>query len=590
MSKHLIQNKIQNKFFFNFVLSILFNSLFQSNLFANEFNLSKNENITKHEITSESQHAMVVTDQALASQVGIDILKAGGNAVDAAVAIAYALSVVQPCCGNLGGGGFLLLRTNKGENIFINFREKAPIAAKENMFQKVDGSSVSSVEGFLAVAVPGTVLGLETALNKYGTLSREQVIKPAILLAEQGYILREGDIELLKPFTETFRKYKNVANIFLKNNQPYQIGDRLIQKDLSKTLKLISNEGAQVFYQGTIAEEIVNESIIHGGILSLKDFSNYSIEELQPIQCEYRDHQIISAPLPSSGGVAICEMLNILENYPLNEWNYATAKTKHVIIDAMRFAFLDRQKLGDANFVDNPIQCLLSIEHAKDIVKQILPDKASKIIDSSNVEFKEKKPAGQGCTTHFSVQDKDGNIVSLTYTLNSLFGAKVIAGQTGFFLNNEMDDFSMSLHEKNQFGLVQGVQNSIQPGKRPLSSMAPTIVLKKDKPFLILGAAGGPKIISTNLLTLLQVIDFKIPLKDAVNAPRFHHQFLPDVLQHETNAFLPLTHKELQKMGYKLEIEQGLTGVEESIMIDASRNLITGVSDKRRAEGKALGY
>ncbi len=469
-----------------------------------------------------AKHAMVVTEQSLASQVGIDILKKGGNAIDAAVAVGYALAVVNPCCGNLGGGGFMTLHLANGKNIFINFRERAPLAINVNLFLDKTGVVIpgKTTEGYLAVATPGTVLGLDTALKKYGTLTRQTIMAPAIRLADQGFILREGD------------------NI----NRRFKIGDKFVQKDLANTLKQISAKGPDVFYKGPIAKTIVEESHKHGGVLSLKDFASYTVEERAPVYCAYHGNTIISAPLPSSGGTVLCEMLNILEKPPLEKEGFHSALSASATIQAMKRAFHDRNSLGDG--VD---------------------------------------------TTHYSVVDQFGNAVSVTYTLNSFFGAKVIAGNTGFYLNDEIDDFTIQPNTSNKFGLVQGEANLIKPGKRPLSSMTPTIITKDNKLLMVLGSPGGPRIITSVLQTILNVLDYKMDIQSAVDAPRFHNQWLPDTTYMEPETFTPKTLKQLQSWGYHLTPNPPWSAV-EAIYIDQKNNTLYGGCDKRRIIGKAIGY
>jgi gamma-glutamyltranspeptidase/glutathione hydrolase len=537
----------------------------------------------------EAKHGMVVTEQYLASQIGAKILSSGGNAIDAAVAVGYALAVVNPCCGNLGGGGFMTIHLAKGKNIFINFRERAPLAAKPNMFLDAQGNIIPNLSnvGYLAVAVPGTVLGFEEVLKKYGTLSRQRVIAPAIELAERGYVLTKGDVKLLHEHTSTFAKQPNVAAIFLKkDNQPYQVGDRLIQTDLANTLKDISNKGADAFYRGSPAKEIVQASKAHGGILTMKDFAEYSVQELTPISCTYRGYNIISAPPPSSGGVTLCEILNILENYPLNKLGYHSAQGTHYIVEAMRYAFYDRNnKLGDPDFIKNPVKRLISKDYADQIERRILDVKAT---SSSELTAPAAQHEGMN-TTHYSVIDKSGNAVSVTYTLNSFFGAKVIAGKTGFFLNDEMDDFAVKPGEKNQFGLVQGDNNSIQPGKRPLSSMTPTLMMKNNKVMMVVGGPGGPRIITSTLEAILNVIDYKMNIQAAVDAPRFHHQWLPDSIDVEPGVFSKDAMEKMTEMGYQFSPHDSW-GAVEAIYVDPATKVIYGGSDKRRLAGKAVGY
>lgn len=536
---------------------------------------------------------LVVSDRTLASKVGLEILKKGGNAIDAAVAVGYALAVLEPCCGNLGGGGFMTIHFANGKNIFINFREKAPEAVNENRYNilknknpKNKAQKTSTLQGYLSVTVPGTVLGLNTALERYGTLSRETVMDPAIELAENGYILTPGDVKLLTEYTETFRKEPNVAAIFLKNNKPYQIGERLIQSDLAKTLKTISEQGSQAFYFGHIAKTIVAASKENGGILTLEDFKHYTIEELKPIECSYRGLKVLSSPPPSSGGTMLCEMLTILEDYPLEQYGFHSTQSTHVITEAMRYAFLDRNLLGDPHFTKNPVELLISKAHAKTIRQHINEKRVTPSIELENSAVRYQKEGHD--TTHFSIIDKEGTAVAVTYSLNSAFGAKVIAKNTGFFLNNHMDDFTVESETQNQFGLKQGNANAIEPGKRPLSSMTPTIVLKNDKPFLILGAAGGPHIITATLLTLINSVDYHMPIQEAVNAPRFHHQFLPDEIKAEPDAFSKAITQDLESMGYRITPIDHL-GIEEAIMIPSDSSIIYGGKDRRDPAGKDLG-
>ena len=395
------------------------------------------------------EHFMVVTSHPLATQIGINILKQGGNAIDAAVAIGYALTVVDPCCGNIGGGGFMLLHLAKGKNYFINFRETAPLAIKvEDFFQNGKPDTRKIRYGYLAVGVPGTVMGLNTALQRFGTMSLKQVITPAIQLAKQGFILQQANIDILEKFTKSFRQSNNVAKIFLNKGQALKVGDRLKQPQLAHTLTLIAKHGSKAFYNGPIAKTIVKASQQQDGVLSLRDFKTYRIEILKPIICHYQNYTIITSPPPSSGGVALCEMLNILSGYPLKSLGFHSAASTHYIVEAMRHAYADRnQYLGDPNFVNNPIDKLLSKQHAQRIRKSIQPFHAG---DSKKIGM--PSPAEAMQTTSYAVMDAKGNAVSVTYTLNGAFGAKIIAGNTGFFLNNEMDDFTLQPGVPNMFG------------------------------------------------------------------------------------------------------------------------------------------
>jgi gamma-glutamyltranspeptidase / glutathione hydrolase len=497
----------------------------------------------------ESSRDMVVTAQHAASEVGAAILAQGGNAVDAAVAVGYALAVTHPCCGNIGGGGFMTIHLAGGKDTFINFREKAPMAARPGMFLDAAGNPIAakSRDGYLAVGVPGTVLGLETALQRYGTLPRATVLAPAIQLAQQGFILTPGDVDVLADATAAFRAQPNVAAIFLDRGAPYGPGTRLVQTNLAATLRKISEGGADAFYRGSIADEVVHASQAHGGILTKADFEKYTVTESVPISCPYRSYTVVSAPPPSSGGVTLCEMLQVLEGYNLQALGRGSGESLHLMTEAMRFAYRDRNTyLGDPAFIDNPIVRLLSPLHMQSIRGHIQPHHAT----PSAVLGGEAAADEHATTTHYSVVDRFGNAVAVTFTINDDFGAKVIAGDTGFFLNDEMDDFTAKPGSPNMFGLVQGKANAIAPGKRPLSSMTPTIVMKDGKPVLIVGTPGGSRIITTVLQIILNVIDYGMALQAAVDAPRIHHQWLPDTLAGEPMAISEPAAKSLTAMGY----------------------------------------
>ncbi|OAT48530.1 gamma-glutamyltranspeptidase [Proteus hauseri ATCC 700826] len=563
-----------------------------------------------YEPAVEAQHGMVVSSQHLASQVGNDILQKGGNAIDAAVAVGYAQAVVNACCGNIGGGGFMTIHLADGTNTFINFRETAPAAASKNMYLDKEGNLIknASLYGYLASGVPGTVKGLDAALEKYGTLSRQEVMAPAIKLAREGYILTRADTDVLETTTERFRQDPGSAKIFLRpDGSPWQPGDRLIQTDLANTLELIANQGSDQFYQGEIPQKVEQASKQHNGMLTKEDFANFTITETKPITCTYRGYEFISAPPPSSGGITICQTLNILEGYDLKSMGFNSAQYVHTLTEAMRHAYMDRNTfLGDPQFIKNPTEKLLSKTYATEIRQQITPNKAT---PSENVQ-PGIAPHESPETTHYSVIDKDGNAVSTTYTINGRFGAVVIAPGTGFFLNNEMDDFTTKVGEKNLYGLVQGERNSIAPLKRPLSSMSPTIVTKEGKPFLVLGSPGGSRIISITLQTALNIIEFGMPPQEAVNSPRIHHQWLPDEVYYEQRGLSKDTLEQLSSMGYKM-VEQTPWGAAELIMVGipgeegvipassgndsavsgaVREGYLYGSNDVRRPAGKAVGY
>lgn len=542
------------------------------------------------------EKGMVVTAQHLATQVGVDVLKAGGNAVDAAVAVGYALAVVYPAAGNLGGGGFMTVQLADGRKTFLDFREKAPLAATANMYLDKDGNVIEglSTKGHLAVAVPGTVSGMELALNTYGTLKRAQVIAPAIKLAERGFVLEQGDIDLLHTATGEFEKDQDMRAIFLRNGQPLQVGQTLIQKDLARTLKEVSAKGSDGFYKGWVAKALVDSSQAGKGLITQADLDKYKPRELAPIECDYRGYHVVSAPPPSSGGVVICQIMNILEGYPMADLGYHSAQGLHYQIEAMRHAYVDRNSyLGDPDFVKNPIAHLLDKNYAAKLRDAIEPHKAG---DSQAIKPGVSPHEGNN-TTHYSIVDTWGNAVSVTYTLNDWFGAGVMASKTGVILNDEMDDFTAKVGVPNMYGLVQGEANAIAPGKTPLSSMSPTIVTRDGKVVMVAGTPGGSRIITATLLTLLNVIDYKMNIQEAVDAPRFHQQWMPQATNLETFAVSPDTRKILESWGHTFAGPQDANHVAAILVgapaLDAKpvgNNRFYGANDPRRNTGLSLGY
>ncbi|NMY97544.1 MULTISPECIES: gamma-glutamyltransferase [Pseudomonas] len=542
------------------------------------------------------ENGMVVTAQHLATHVGVDVLKAGGNAVDAAVAVGYALAVVYPAAGNLGGGGFMTVQLADGRKTFLDFREKAPLAATADMYLDKDGNVVPglSAKGHLAVGVPGTVSGMELALSKYGTLKRAQVIAPAIKLAENGFALDQGDIDMLHSATEEFKKDQDLRGIFLNKGEPLQVGQKLVQKDLARTLREISAKGTDGFYKGWVAKAIVDSSQAGKGIIAQADLDKYQTRELAPIECDYRGYHVVSAPPPSSGGLVICQIMNILEGYPMAELGYGSAQGTHYQIEAMRHAYVDRNSyLGDPDFVQNPVEHLLDKNYAAKLRAAIEPQKAG---DSTAIKPGVAPHEGSN-TTHYSIVDKWGNAVSVTYTLNDWFGAGVMASKTGVILNDEMDDFTVKVGVPNMYGLVQGEANAIAPGKAPLSSMSPTIVTKDGKAVMVIGTPGGSRIITATLLTILNVIDYKMNIQEAVNAPRFHQQWMPDSTNLETFALSPDTQKILESWGHKFAGPQDANHL-AAILVGApsldgkpvGNNRFYGANDPRRNTGLSLGY
>ncbi|MBD9666344.1 gamma-glutamyltranspeptidase/glutathione hydrolase [Variovorax paradoxus] len=543
-----------------------------------------------------AEHGMVVSAQHLATKVGVDVLKRGGNAVDAAVAVGYALAVVYPAAGNLGGGGFMTVQLADGRKTFLDFREKAPLAATANMYLDKDGNVIKglSTNGHLAVGVPGTVSGMEYAREKYGTMKRDQLIAPSIQLAEKGFALEQGDVDMLRTSTNDFKKDAVSGAIFLNKGEPFAVGQKLVQKDLAKTLRAVSAKGVDGFYKGWVGQAIVASSQAGKGIITQADLDQYKTRELAPVECDYRGYRVVSAPPPSSGGVIICEMLNILEGYPLKDLGFRSAEAVHYQIEAMRHAYVDRNSyLGDPDFVKNPLERLLDKGYAEKIRAAIDPKKAG-----VSKDIKPGVAPHEGSnTTHYSITDQQGNAVSVTYTLNDWFGAKVTADKTGVLLNNEMDDFTSKVGVPNLYGLVQGEANKIEPGKRPLSSMSPTIVSKDGKPVFVVGTPGGSRIITAVLHTILNVVDYGMNVQEAVDAPRFHQQWLPDVTNVETFALSPDTRKILTDMGHNLGVPQPANHL-AAIIVGApslggkpvGANRFYGANDPRRNTGLAAGY
>jgi len=530
----------------------------------------------------EAEHGMVVSAQRYASEVGAGILAQGGNAIDAAVAVGYALAVVDPCCGNIGGGGFMTIHLKDGRDTFINFRETAPAAATAAMYLDPAGNPVTDLSrvGYLAAGVPGTVMGLERAAQQYGRLARRVVLEPAINLARDGYVLGQADADILDG--KRFGKDPVAARIFLRpDGSRFQAGNRLVQADLAATLERIAQQGPDAFYKGRIPKAVEQANRANGGTLTERDFADYRATEGPPLTCSYRGYRIVSAPPPSSGGTAVCEILNTLEGYDLKALGFRSTQSVHLLVEAMRHAYHDRNTLlGDPAFVQNPLERILSKDYATNIRAEI---DAGNALPSAALQPAHEKAE----TTHYSVVDAQGNAVAATYTINGSFGAGVVAPGTGFFLNNEMDDFTVKPGGPNLYGLVQGEANAIAPGKRPLSSMAPTLVEKDGHVFLVLGSPGGSRIITAVLETILDIVDYGMAPQQAVEAARLHHQGQPDEVDYERSGLTPETTAELTAMGYKL-VDQRPWGAVELIEIANSR--LYGASDPRRPSGAAIGY
>ena len=557
----------------------------------------------------EAKRGMVVSAQRLATDAGIAMLRQGGNAVDAAVAVGYTLAVVNPCCGNIGGGGFMLIRLRDGTERFIDFRETAPAAASQSMFLGSAGVPVPglSLLGWLAVAVPGTVRGLDHALQRYGRLDRRTVMRPAIELAERGYALTRGDADIFALGAPWLRPDAEARRLFLNpDGSALQPGTMHRQPELAATLHAIAEDGPDAFYRGAIATALVAASRAGGGLLTADDLSSYAVNDGQPVSCAYRGYTITSAAPPSSGGTTLCEILNILEGYDLKAMGFHSASALHVMIEAMRRAYPDRNaSLGDPAFVANPLPTLLSKAYAAKLRSGIALDRATPSSAISGGAVTSEKPE----TTHFSVVDGEGTAVAVTTTINGGFGAGIAAPGTGFLLNNEMDDFTIKLGTANLYGLVQGETNRIEPGKRPLSSMSPTIVTRDGRLLMVLGSPGGSRIITIVLQTIINVIDYGMSPQEAVDAPRIHHQWLPDVTYVEPFGVSPDTSRILEGMGHTL-VEQRPWGACELIAVgsdlvpqagaapsgsDAALSgavlpgILYGVNDSRRPAGSAGG-
>ena len=533
------------------------------------------------------KNGMVASEQGLATQVGLDILKQGGTAIDAAVAVGFALAVVLPNAGNIGGGGFMVLHDDKtGKDVAIDFREIAPAKASRDMYLDNQGNVIDGKSLFThdASGVPGTVAGMEYALKKWGTMPLSKVLEPAIKLADKGFIVSDVLAQTLKEEKSTLGKWSASKAIFFKNGEPLKSGDLLVQKDLAKSLRLIAKQGAKAFYQGEIATKIAKEMQSHGGTMTLEDLKAYKVVERQPIIGDYRGYKIVTMPPPSSGGVHLIEILNMLEHYPIKEDGVNSAKNIHHMAESMKLAYADRSEyLGDPDFVKIPVTGLTSKAYANERVKTIDDNKARL---SSNIKPGKPQPYESDQTTHFSVMDKAGNAVAVTYTLNLNFGSGIVVEGTGILLNNEMDDFSVKPGVPNAFGLVGGTANAIEAKKRPLSSMTPTIVMKNNKPWLVTGSPGGARIITTVLQSVVNTIDHEMNPAEAIITPRVHHQWLPDELRVE-EGISPDTIKLLQDKGHKVVTKAPMGRIQ---IIQADDSGFYGYSDPRNPDGKTLGF
>lgn len=535
------------------------------------------------------KHGMVVAADPLAAQAGLEILKAGGNAVDAAVAVGFALAVTYPAAGNIGGGGFMNIRLADGTSITIDYREKAPGKAFRDMYLDSAGNFLpqKSQYGHLASGVPGSVAGMLLGLEKFGTMNRKQVISPAYKLANDGFPLLRELAEDIKYSIKEFLPFPGSMKSFTKNGKPYEEGEIWKQPDLAKTLQRIIEKGRDGFYKGETAKLIVEEMKRGGGLISLEDLANYHAALRKPVSGTYRGYEIISMPPPSSGGIALIQLLNILEGYPLKNYGANSANTLQRYIEAMRRVYADRAEfLGDPDFYKVPSTWLTSKDYAA--VRRATIDTLH-ATPSSEVSHGTKPPHEPDETTHYSVVDKWGNCVSVTTTINGGFGSCVVVDGAGFLLNNEMDDFSAKPGVPNMFGALGNVANEIQPNKRMLSSMTPTIVLKDGKPFMVIGTPGGTTIITTVMQVICNVIDFGMNIQEAIDAPRIHQQWFPDSTFFEKRGLSFDTLEKLKAMGQTMIERRGNSGLAEGIIIDSERNIYYGATDPR-GYGAAVGY
>ncbi|MEM7043296.1 MAG: gamma-glutamyltransferase [Pseudomonadota bacterium] len=533
-------------------------------------------------------NGMVASQEALATEVGVDVLENGGNAVDAAVSVAFALAVTLPRAGNIGGGGFMMVYdAESGETVAIDYREMSGAEAFRDMYLDEAGNADSQKSRFggLAVGVPGTVAGMALALERYGTISLADALAPAIALAEDGIEVTPDLADSLKGLTDRLQKWPSSTAVFYKDGgTPFEPGETLVQSDLASSLKLIADQGRSAFYEGPIAEKIVAAVGAADGHLTMDDFASYEVKLRAPVSGSYRGYEIQSMPPPSSGGVHIVQILNTLEGVPMSFLGHNSADSIHMMAEAMKFAYADRSEyLGDPDFVDVPIEALTSKAYGADILGRISRGRAA---TAAEIAPGDLAPYESNETTHFSVVDANGNAVANTYTINFSYGTGMVADGTGILLNNELDDFSAKPGVPNAYGLIGGDANAVEPRKRPLSSMSPTLVLKDGNPFLVTGSPGGSRIITTTLQMIMNVIDHGMNVAEATHAPRIHHQWLPDELRIEEGLSAD-TISLLEQRGQNIVVKNAM-GSTQSIMV--TEGGLYGASDPRRAGALTLGY
>ncbi|MDQ6786785.1 MAG: gamma-glutamyltransferase [Acidobacteriota bacterium] len=542
---------------------------------------------------ARGKHAMVASQSKLASQIGVDVLKRGGNAIDAAVAVALALAVAYPEAGNLGGGGFMLIRFRDGRTTSIDYRERAPQAASRNVFVNKNGELLkgegSSTVGYRASGVPGTPAGLDYAFKKYGSkkIKWAELVEPARALAQNGFVLSDRLANLFQTYKGTLSKYDDSKRIFLNGGKFFEEGDILKQPELAQTLSRIETGGGREFYEGETARLIAADMKAHNGLITAEDLKNYQPSERVPLRGTYRGYEIITMPPPSSGGIVMLQTLNMLEKYDVRAMNFASSEKYHILTESLRRAFADRSEwMGDPDFTSVPVAELISKNYADARRSTIDLNRATKSSDVKAGLVAGKEPTE---TTHFTIVDADGNVVTNTYTINDLYGSRVTAKGTGVLLNDEMDDFAAQPGKANMFGLIQGEKNAVEPRKRPLSSMTPTIVLRKDGSlWFALGARGGPRIITAVLQTVINVIDHDMDIQQAIDAPRIHHQWFPDEIVSEPFGMSSDTRKALENLGHKFSASPAYIASATGIMID-EKGVRLGAIDSR-SDGEAIGY
>jgi gamma-glutamyltranspeptidase / glutathione hydrolase len=537
-----------------------------------------------------ARHGIVASTSPIASRVGAEIMQRGGNAIDAAVAVGLALSVVWPSAGNLGGGGFMMIRRANGDTEVVDYRERAPNAASRDMYLDKSGNVIkdASTVGYKAIGVPGSVAGFALALQRHGKLKWADVIEPARQLAAEGFDVSYHVARSLRASNNLLSRFPESKRIFLRNGKFYEEGEKFVQPELAATLARLKAQGPREFYEGETARMIVADMKANGGLITAEDLKGYEPTVRKPLHGTYRGYEIVTMPPPSSGGTALIEMLNMLEHYNLAEMEPGSSDAIHLMTEIERRAFADRAAfLGDTDFVNNvPVKGLMAKKYAANLIKSIKPDHAT---PSSEIREGNPVPYESPETTHFTVIDEEGNVVTNTYTLNNSFGSGVTAHGTGFLLNNEMDDFTSKPGVPNAYGLLQSENNAIAPHKRPLSAMTPTIVLKDGKVVLAIGSPGGPTIINTVFQVIVNVLDFGMNLQQAIDAPRFHHQWMPDQISFEPYGLNSDTRKVLEARGHKFADKPGYMGDAEGIMIELKTGMRLGASDPRLG-GAAVGY